>query len=99
MRERVTELIRWIEKSQDEWRACHGGFAFDVQGAGNFIAIASLDSEGAPVLSLYLIEEVEHAIAFAEKLVASGEQTSRMLAFGAGQADWVDRQIQKEEVS
>ena len=100
MIERVLDAVRWIENAQEEWLSRNGGCRADVQVIGvRYIGIASLDSDGDPVLSVYLIDEVEHAIRFAERLIASGEETSKMLAFGAGQADWVDKQIEEDELN
>lgn len=91
MSERLVLVVEWLQKAALEWAQQQGGYPAEVALAGEMVAIASVDDDGAPVLELYVLEQAEHAIEFADKR----PDEMKMVAFADGIENWVNRQVNK----
>jgi hypothetical protein len=87
---RIIRVVQWLQQATTEWAQQQGGYPADIAPVGNYVVIASIECE-KPVLEVYILEQAEYAIDFAERHAAE----TKMIAFGDGAVEWVDKDLNK----
>lgn len=92
--DRLVRVIDWLRSATEEWASAHGTHPADIAPVMAYIAIASVEPTGEPVLEVYILDQAEHAVDFADQQLAK-KLGLKMAAFGDGIADWENRQLNK----